>query len=70
MTDETKTVYRIVDRATGALVGVYSRGYHDEYEFASPESARGANCHGIHKDRERYAVQRVEVTYRVVDEDV
>ena len=66
----SKIVYQIVDRQTGQRQGVYSRACHDEFEWDSPESALHANCHGIHKDSDRYAIQKVIVTREVVDPDV
>ena len=62
-------VYRIVDRRTGHPVAVYSRSYHDELDFASPEDARSANCHDIHKDRATYAVAKYRVTYTLIEPD-
>lgn len=63
------TVYRIVERATGKEQGVYFRGFGDEYDFGSPESARHSNCHGIYRDGEKYAIAKYQVTYELLDPD-
>jgi hypothetical protein len=62
-------VYRIVERKSGAVCGVYSRACHDEFDFATPESARWANCHGIHQDKERFRIAKIRVTEELVDDD-
>lgn len=64
------TVYRIIDRATGEPVGSYSRAYCDEYDFSSSDEARSANCHGIFKDRDKYAIAKYRVTYELIEADV
>lgn len=63
-------VYRIFDRQTGQPVGSYSRACHDEFDFASPEHARNANCHDIFQDRKKYRIAKVEITETIVEEDV
>ena len=55
-------VYMIRDRETGEHVSVYSRAYHDEWEFSSEEHALNANCHGIHKDKTKFAIEKWKVT--------
>lgn len=67
---EERYVYQIVDRETGLVEGVYSRAYHDEVDFGSPEQARMANIHGVHQDKVRYRIQKVKVTREIVDENV
>lgn len=63
-------VYRIIERETGGLVGSYSRAYCDEYDFVSAEEARLANCHGVFKDKKKYAIAKYRVTYELIDPDV
>ena len=58
-----KIVFMILSKETGKPEGVYSRAYHNEYEFRSKESALNANCHGIHKDIEKYEIAKYKVTY-------
>jgi hypothetical protein len=58
-----KEVYRIIDKTNGQAVGVYSRAYHDEFDFKSEAEARDANCSGIHKNQARFAVAKYIVTY-------
>ena len=65
----SQIVYRIIDRETGDPVGSYSRACHDEYDFASAERARGANCHGTFKDKEKYRIAKYRVTYELTDGD-
>jgi len=62
-----ETVYRIVNRKTGDFVGSYSRSCCDEYDFSSPEQARGANCHGVFKDEGKYSIAKYKVTYTLID---
>lgn len=64
-----ETVFRIIDRKTGNPVGSYSRAYCDEYDFSSPEAARSANCHGIFKDKEQFAIAKYRVIYELIDPD-
>jgi hypothetical protein len=63
-------VYRIFDRRTSEPVGSYSRSYHDEYDFASAEQARSANCHDMFQNRDKYRIAKIEVIEKVVEEDV
>lgn len=63
-------VFRIIDRGTGDAIGSYSRANHDEYDFSSAESARGANCHGIFEDRQKYKIAKYRVTYELIEDDV
>lgn len=63
------TVYRIIDRSTGAAVGSYSRAYCDEYDFTSVEEARRANCHGVFEDRTKYRIARYRVTYKLIEKE-
>ena len=64
-----ETVFRIIDRNTGAAVGSYSRVYCDEYDFSSSEEARRANCHGMFEDRRKYKIAKYRVTYELIDDD-
>jgi len=64
-----KDVYRIRLRKSGAVQGVYSRNYHDEYDFNSVSGARDANCHGIYKDTDKYKVSKYRVTYELIEDD-
>ena len=63
-------VFRIIDRKTGEAVGSYSRAYCDEYDFGSADGARSANCHGIFKDKAKYAIAKYRVVYELLDADV
>lgn len=63
-------VYRIIDRKDGTEVGVYSRAYHNEYDFGSAAEARNANVHGIYKDRKAYAIAKYRVIYELIEPDV
>ena len=65
-----ETCFRIIDRDTGKPVGSYSRAYCDEYDFNSADEARAANCHGIFKDKKKYAIAKYKVTYELLDDDV
>lgn len=67
MGDE-KIVFKIIDKATGKPQGVYSRSYHDEFEFSSKEDALNANCHGIHRDESRFRIVKYRVTYEEIDD--
>lgn len=62
-------IFRIIDRITGEPQGSYSRTYCDEYDFESPQKARGANCHGIFKDREKYRIAKYRVIYELLEEE-
>lgn len=62
-------VYRIISKDTNKPEGVYSRAYHDEYDFESIKSARSANCHGIYKDKNKYKIAKYKVTYELIDDD-
>ena len=64
----SKDVYRILD-GEGKPQGVYSRSYHDEYDFDSVSCALSANCHGVHKDKSKYKIARYKVTYELIDDD-
>ena len=66
---ETKKVFRIIDRTTQEVVGSYSRACHDEYDFVSVEAARTANCHGMFKDKEKYAIAEYEVSEKLINPD-
>ena len=65
-----KEVYRILNNETGKHEGVYSRSYHDEYDFNSVESARNSNCHGIYQNKDKYKIQKYKVTYTLIEDDV
>lgn len=60
-------VYRIFNKKTSSYEGVYSRGYHDEYDFETPVKARAANCHGIYEDEDKYDIHVYKVTYKRID---
>jgi hypothetical protein len=63
-------VFRIIHRTTGDAVGSYSRAYCDEYDFKSVANARSANCHGVFKNKEVYAIAKYRVIYELIDGDV
>ena len=63
-------VYQIVDRKTGISIGSYSRAYCDEYDFKSVAEARNANCHGVFKNKDVYAIAKYRVIYELIDGDV
>ncbi len=62
-----ETIFRIINRETGEVVGSYSRACCNEYDFESVEHARGANCHGIFEDKEKYRIAQYKVTYELID---
>jgi len=66
---EHEHVYRIVDRRTGEHQKVYSRAYHDVYDFDSPESARHANCWGIHADPKQFKIAKYRVTFELIEDE-
>lgn len=66
---EDKEVYRIIDKDTGKAQGVYSRAYHDEFDFSSVESARNSNCHDIYQNKEKYKIAKYKVTYTLIEDD-
>lgn len=66
---EPEIIFRIIDHDTGNLVGSYSRSCHDKYDFKSVKSARGANCHGMFKDEEKYKIAKYLVTYELLDDN-
>ena len=59
-----KIVFMIIDKSTNDPVGVYSRAYHDEYEFSSRDQALNANCHGIHQDESKFEIAKYKVIYK------
>jgi len=61
-------VYKIINKA-GETEGVYSRSYHDVYEFSSIEEARSSNCHDVYKDKAKYKIAKYKVTYELIDDD-
>lgn len=69
MKPKNKDVFVIHDRESGEAQGVYSRAYHDEYEFSSAESARSANCHDIYLDKNKWRIAKYRVTYELIHED-
>ena len=69
MKPKNKEVFMIHDRESGEAQGVYSRSYHDEYEFSSAECARSSNCHGIYEDKDKFRIARYRVTYELIEED-
>ena len=58
-----KIVFKIFNKEHGNYEGVYSRAYHDEYEFTSEEDARTSNCHEIYQDKAHYDIHKYKVTY-------
>lgn len=64
-----ETVFRIIDRATGAAVGSYSRAFCDEFDFRSASEARSANCHGLFEDKAAYAIAEYRVVYELINPD-
>ncbi len=64
-----RTIFRIIDRKTQKAVPSYSRAYHDEYDFGSVSNAREANCHGMFKDKKKYAIAEYAVTETLVNPD-
>lgn len=68
-TEEPQIVYRIIDRSTGQAEGVYSRAYHDVFDFNSPGDARHSNCCDIYKNTKKYAIAKYRVTYELIDGD-
>jgi hypothetical protein len=66
---ESKIVYRIIDRIINTPVGVYSRACHDDYDFESVEDARESNCHGTYKNKKIYKISKYKVTYELIEDD-
>ncbi len=64
-----ETVFRIIERKTGMVVGSYSRAYCNEYDFNSVEEARNSNCHDLFQDRERFKIAKYLVTYTLLNGD-
>lgn len=64
-----KTVYKIHDRETGVIQGVYSRYCRDETEFSSVSRARSANCHDVYEDKEKFKISKYKVTYELIEDD-
>ncbi len=64
-----KYVYTIIDNTTGERAGAYSRAYHTEYEFSSPQDARTSNINDKFKDKRRYKLQKWKVTYELIEDD-
>jgi len=60
-------VFRIIDTNTGEAVGSYSRAYCDEYEFTSPQEARGANVQGLYCDSSRFKIAKYRVVYELIE---
>lgn len=71
MPEQTKSfeIFRIIDRSNGQAVGSYSLAYHDVYDFSSVEAARGANCHDMFRDADKYKIARYRVTYELIEDD-
>lgn len=64
-----RVVYRVIDRKTGHAEGVYSRSYHDDYDFGSLRAARDSNVHNVYHDEKKFAVAKYKVTYELIDPD-
>jgi hypothetical protein len=62
-------VYRIISNNTNEPQRVYSRAYHDVYDFNSIESARNSNVHDTYKDKNKYRIAKYKVTYELIDDD-
>jgi hypothetical protein len=62
-------VYRIISNNNNKPQGVYSRAYHDEYDFESISEARDSNFNGIYKDKNKYRIAKYKVTYELIDDD-
>lgn len=67
--NKPETVFRIIDKSNGNAVGSYSRAYCDEFDFESVGEARGANCHGMFEDKEKYKIAKYKVTYTLIEDD-
>jgi len=67
--NKPETVYRIIQRSNGEVVGSYSRAYCDEYDFRSVDEARKANCHGMFEDTDKYAIAKYRVTYELLESE-
>jgi len=63
-------VYRVIERKTGQVQGVYSRAYCDEFDFESASEARNARVDGEFEDKSKYRVAKYRVIYKLLDEDV
>ena len=67
---ETREMFRIHNRATGGVEGVYTRANYDWDEFPTAIEALNANCYGIHRDRGEFRIARYRVTIEELDPDV
>jgi hypothetical protein len=65
-----KTIYTLINNASGIREGAYSRAYYTQYEFGSARAARASNVNEIFKDKRRYRVQKWKVTYELINDDV
>lgn len=63
---EPKVVYMLFDKNNKGPIGVYSRAYHNEYEFESESDARTSNVHGIYQDKEEFKVKKFMVSYKEI----
>jgi len=61
-----RRVFRIWNKKDKRYEGVYSRAYHDEYDFSSEESARSSNVHNIYQDKDKYDIHEFEITEKRV----
>lgn len=66
---KNKIIYKIIDRKTGLDVGIYSRAYHDEFEFDSKENALNAHYSNMYKDKSKYKVSKYELNYKLIKDD-
>ena len=64
----SKSIFRIIERATGKTQGVYQRGNYDQTDFCSEDEARRSNVHGIYQDKDKYAILEFEVTEKCIGE--
>lgn len=65
---ESKFIFRIIEKSTETPVGVYSKSYHDRFDFNSADEALESNCHGVFKNREKYKIVKYRVTYELIDD--
>ncbi len=59
--------YRIINLESGKVEGVYTRAYHDVYDFHSPEDARNSNCHGTYLNEEKYRIAKFRITEEEIE---
>lgn len=63
------TVFRVIEKKTGAVCDAYSRACCNESDFGSVSEARNAMFSGEYKSKGKYRVAKYRVTYELIDPD-